>query len=157
MDIGPIQAAVQYYFENGLASATQRCYNAGQQHYLQFCTQANLTPIPTSENTVSLLAAHLALQGLAHTTIKVYLSIGNLHSSCSQHDAYHKALTPCLEQILQGIKREQASTCSQRVRLPISVEILHKIYSVFVQRTHRIPGNHVVGSLLHCILRFPST
>ena len=95
LDITSIQAAVQYYFENGLAPATQRCYNAGQQCYLQFCTQVNLTPIPTSENTMSLFAAHLALQGLTHTTIKVYFSsIGNLHSSRSQHDAYQKALTP---------------------------------------------------------------
>ena len=131
MDITPIQAAVQHYYQHGLAIATQRCYNAGQQSYLQFCTKANLIPIPTSENTLSLFAAHLALSGLAHTSIKVYFSaIGNLHSSHSKHEAYHKSLTPRLEQFLRGIKREQSSTRTERVRLPITVEIMHQIYSV---------------------------
>ena len=131
MDITPLQAAVRYYFDNGLAPATQKCYNAGQQRYLYFCSQADLTPIPTSENTMSLFAAHLALQGLSYTTIKVYFSsIGNVHSSRNQHDIYQKALTPSLEQVLKGIKREQAHTHPQRVCLPITVEILLKIYSV---------------------------
>jgi len=31
LDITIIQAAVQRYFENGLAPATQSCYRAGQQ------------------------------------------------------------------------------------------------------------------------------
>ena len=51
LDIHPIQEAVHHYFENGLAPSTRQCYNAGQQRYLKFCTQANITPFPTSENT----------------------------------------------------------------------------------------------------------
>lgn len=122
MNIVPIQAAVQYHYQHGLATATQRCYNGGQQHYLQFCTQTTLIPIPTSENTLS---------GLAYTSIKIYLSsIGNLHSSCSQHDAYHKALTPHLEQALRGIKSKQSSTRTKRVRLSITSEIMHQIHSI---------------------------
>ena len=131
LDITHIQTAVYHYYQNGLATATQRCYYAGQQRCQHFCTQANLTPVPTSENTLLMFAAHLAMSGLAHTSIKVYFSsIGNLHSSCSQHDAYHKALTPCLEQVLRGIKREQASTHTERVHLPITAEIIQQVYSV---------------------------
>ena len=131
-DLAPIQEAVQYYFTNALAPSTQKCYNAGQQHYIQFCTQADLIPIPTSENTLSLFAAYLARSGLAYsTTVKVYFSsVGNLHLSCIQHIAYQTALTPRLEQILRGIKREQAFTCSARIRLPITIDIMHKIYDV---------------------------
>ena len=57
--------------------------------------------MPTSEYIYSeLFAAHFAMSGLTHTSIKVYFStIGNWHSSCSQHEVYHKSLTPCLEQI----------------------------------------------------------
>ena len=131
MDLAPIQEAVQYYFTNGLAPSTQRCYSAGQQRYIQFCTQADVIPIPTSENTLSFFAAYLARSGLAYSTIKVYFSsIGNLHLSCSQHIAYQTALTPRLEQILRGIKREQAFTRSERIRLPITIDIMHKIYDV---------------------------
>ena len=56
-------------------------YTKMLQHWsAMLCTQANLIPIPTSEHTLLLLAAHLTLSGLAHTSIKVYFSaIGNLH------------------------------------------------------------------------------
>jgi len=135
LDITAIQEAVLFYFENGLAPATQRCYSAGQLRYSQFYTQANLTAIPTSENTLLLFAAYLARSSIAHSTIKVYLSsISNLHSSCSQHHAYQKALTPQLEQIFQGIKREQASTCPARVHLLVTVEIMQNIYVQFCPR-----------------------
>ena len=118
-----------------------RCYNTGQQRYLLFCSQANLIPIPTSEYTLLLFAAHLALSGLAHTSIKVYFSaIGNLHSSCSHHSAYHKAFTPRLEQVLRGIKREQSITHTERVRLPITVEIMHQIYSVLSMSPTKYQG-----------------
>jgi len=76
-----------------------------------------------------LFAADLVFQDLAHTTIKAYFSsIGHLHLSCSKYDTYNKALTPRLEQILQGIKREQASTRPQQFCLLITVEILCMIY-----------------------------
>lgn len=101
---------------------------------MRFCKQANRTGIPTSESTLLLFAAHLALSGLAHTSIKVYLSaIGNLHTAHSRHEAYQKALTPRLEQVLRGIKREQCSTRTARVRLPITVEIMHQIYAVLAR------------------------
>ena len=73
----------------------------------------------------------MACSGLAYSTIKVYFSsIGKFHLSHSQQSAYNKALTPRLEQILRGIKREQASTRSVRIRLPITVDIIHSIYTI---------------------------
>ena len=134
MDITPIQAAIQYYYQNGLATATQRCYSTGQQRYTQFCKQVNRTGIPTSESTLLLFAAHLTRSGLAHTSIKVYfLAIGNLHTAHSHHETYQQAVTPRLEQVLCGIKKEQCSTHSARVCLPITVEIMHQIYAVLAK------------------------
>ena len=65
---------------------------------------------PTSASTLLLFAAHLAQSGLAHTSIKIYLSaIGNLHTAHSHHEAYQQALNrPC---------RNQRRRCS---RLPIT-------------------------------------
>ena len=81
-----------------------------------------------------LFAARLARSGLAHTSIKVYFSaIGNLHTAHSHYEAYQQALTSRLEQVLHGIKREQCSTHSARVHLPITVEIMHKIYAVLAR------------------------
>ena len=91
----------------------------------------NLTPLPTSEYILLLFAAYLALSRLAYTSIKVYFSsIGNWHTSCGQHNAFHLALTPRLEQVLRGIKKEQGRTRPQRVRLPITTQIMTQIYSV---------------------------
>jgi len=89
LDITLIQAAVQHCFENGLASSIQRCYNARQQSYVQFYKKVSVILIPTTKHTMSLFAAHLALQGITHSTIKVYFSsICNLHLSCSQHSIH---------------------------------------------------------------------
>ena len=80
----------------------------------------------SSENTLLMFAAHLAQSGLAHTSIEVYFSsIGNLHSSQGEHDAYQNALTPRLEQVLTGIKRDQSHTCTEKIHLLIMVEIMH--------------------------------
>jgi len=43
---------------------------------------------------------------------------------------YHTALTPRLEQVLRGIRKERARTQPQRVCLPITVHIMTQIYSV---------------------------
>ena len=59
--------------------------------------------------------------------------IGNLHTAQSHHEAYQQALTPRLEQVLCGIKREQCSTHSASVRLPSTVEIMHQIYAVLAR------------------------
>ena len=131
MDISPLQAAVCHYYQNGLAASTHKCYTVGQHQYLNFCTSYSLSPLPISEYILMLFVSHLALSGLAHTLIKTYFSaIGNLHSACSQHEAYRKALTPRLEQLLWGIKKDQGSKCTPLIHLPITVEIMSRILSV---------------------------
>ena len=78
-----------------------------------------------------LFALHHALSGLAHTSIKIHFSaIGNLHSACSQHEAYRKAFTSRLEQLLWGIKKDQASKCTPLICLHITVKIMSHILSV---------------------------
>jgi len=68
---------------------------------------------------------------MAYNSIKVYFSaVGNWHSLYSQHTAYQEALTPRLEQVLRGIKWEQATTQLILVRLPITAEIMAQLYSV---------------------------
>ena len=67
--------------------------------------------LPTSEETLMLFASYLAQQGLAHTTIKVYLfTIRNLHMSSGLHQGFTQQLTPRLEMVLQGIKKNYLRT-----------------------------------------------
>jgi len=74
LDLQSVNKAVERYFSTGLASGTKKTYQAGQRHYLSFCEQSAIAPLPASENTLCRFVAVLADKGIAHSTIKVYLS-----------------------------------------------------------------------------------
>lgn len=58
--------------------------------------------------------SHLAREGLTHQSIKVYLSaVCNLHVSAGLHQVFAQSLTPRLEMVLKGIKKEKASCFRQ--------------------------------------------
>ena len=102
-----LHRAVQHYYINGLAPSTHRSYKVGQSRYLAFCCQIQCSAIPTSESTMLLFVAYLAKEKLSYTTIKVYLAaIRNLHITARMHHTYQEQLTPYLEQVLQGIKKQ---------------------------------------------------
>ena len=93
-------------FASILAPSTHKVYCAGQQRYLSFCHQAQLVAVPTTESNLLLFLAFLAKEGLAYTTIKVYIAtIRNLHTTAGLHNIYSQQLTPYLEQVLTGIKK----------------------------------------------------
>ena len=95
--------------------------------------------MPTTESTLLLFVAFLAKDGLAYTTIKVYIAaIRNLHTSSGLHNTYSQQLTPYLEQVLQGIKKEQLQSRPPRIRLPITTEIMSRIHKVL----SKSPNNH---------------
>ena len=115
----------------GLAGSTQRSYQAGQKRYLAFCSEVHRPALPTSEATLSMFVSYLAHEGLAHSTIKVDLSaIRNLHVSAGLHEEFSNQLTPRLELVLRGIKKDKAESAPEQVRLPITIEIMHKIKRV---------------------------
>ena len=139
MDIGSLRKAVHEYYINGLAPSTHKVYHTGQQRYLSFCHQARLIAVPTTEATLLLFLAFLAKDGLAYTTIKVYLAaISNLHTTAGLHNIYSQQLTPYLEQVVQGIKKEQLRSRPPRIRLPITTEIMSRIHNILA----RSPNDH---------------
>ena len=109
MDIASLHTAVQGYYQKGLAPATHKSYQAGQKRYMEFCREARKSPVPTSEETLLLFVVHLAQQGLAHATIKVYLSaVRNLHVTTGLHREFTAQLTPKLELVMKGIKERKS-------------------------------------------------
>ena len=75
---------------------------------MKFCQQLNTPLLPTSEATLLLFMANLAMDSLAYTTIKLYLSvIRHLHMTFGLHSSYAEQLTPRLQLVLQGIKKKQ--------------------------------------------------
>ena len=75
--------------------------------------------------------AHLAKEGIAYTTIKVYLAaIRYLHVSVRMHQTYNQQLSPYLELVMKGIKKEQLHGKPQHQSLPITSRIMASIYTV---------------------------
>lgn len=78
-----------------------------------------------------MFVSYLAQQGLTHQSIKVYLSaVRNLHVSMGLHEEFSKQLTPRLELVLKGIKKEKARDAPPASRLPVTIEIMKSIKAV---------------------------
>ena len=103
----------------------------GQKRYLSFCSAAAKPPLPASEETLLMFVSQLAKEGLAPQSIKGYLSaVRNLRITTGLHEEFSKELTPKLEIVLRGIKKQAAKTRPPHVRLPITIEVMAKIKEV---------------------------
>ena len=65
---------MDYFFSKGLAESTKRSYAVARARYHRFCEGKGWTPVPISEQVVCAFVASLALEGLAGSSIKVYLA-----------------------------------------------------------------------------------
>ena len=60
LDIANLDSLVGRYFAKRLAESTRKSYSSSQKHYLHFCKEASLQPLPASEATLCYFAAYLA-------------------------------------------------------------------------------------------------
>jgi len=105
-------------------------YFAGKQRYLQFCGRAKVPAIPATDTTLVLFVSYLATVNISHDSIKVYLSaVRHMHITRGLPNEFNQLLSPRLHLTLRYIKRKQASTHPSRTKLPITIDILHKIRS----------------------------
>jgi len=74
LDLQELDQTVQQYFTAGLAPSSHKTYQTAECRYLGFCSNFALTPLPTSEELLCYFSACLGQQGLAHTSIRTYLS-----------------------------------------------------------------------------------
>ena len=127
--------AMEHYYSAGTSPATQRSYLAGLKRYTTFCSQAKLKPMPTTKTTLLLFVTHLASQNLAYTTTKVYLAaIRSAHVAAGKHEIFEEQLTPCLLQVMKGIRKQTAISNPPRAHLPITMEIMKKRLAQFSAR-----------------------
>ena len=99
-----------------------------------------------------LFVAYLAKERLSYATIKVYLAaIRNLHTTARMHHTYQEQLTPYLEQVLQGIKKQQLTHAPTRERLLITVDIMANIWTVL---SHLPKDYHCIMTWAACCLAF---
>ena len=77
--------------------------------------------------------AHLAKEGIAHTSIKTYIYLAatcHLHVSVGMHHSYTQQLSPYLELVIRGIKKDQLQAKSPWQRLTITADIMVSIYKI---------------------------
>ena len=127
--------AVQGYFAAALAPATHKTYKVAERRYVAFCESFGLTPLPASEGILCYYVACLGQQGLAHSSIRTYLSgVRQLQIAHGFKDFNFDAL-PRLRQIIKGVQMEQARKgWNPRPRLPITPSILRKIKTVWLSK-----------------------
>lgn len=128
-----MEAALQQFYERGLASSTRKSYSSGQKRFLDFCSKFNLIPIPPSEHTLLLFISKLGMDGLAMATIKCYLSSVRqllIDTGISSPVIY----TPRIELVIRGIKRAKVgSGTGKDSRLPITPSILKQLKRIWSQ------------------------
>ena len=84
-----------------------------------------------------MFVSYLAKEGLAHQSIKVYLSaVRNLHVSAGLHSEFTRELIPKLQLVLTGIKKDKAKGPQPNARLPVTADIMAKIEEVLHRKPH---------------------
>ena len=142
-----------HFIYHSVAVTTRRTYSSGERQFIRFCLHHGLvsprTPLlPSSEATLIHFVTHLS-NTVSHATIKVYLAaVKNLHIEFGCQLDFTSM--PLLYKTLRGIKCSQ--TVSKRARYPITITVLHLIYSK-LQPFHT---QAVMGCLYAGLFRFPT-
>ena len=67
----------------------------------------------------------------------MYLSaIRHMHVIAGLHKSFSEQLTPRLQLVMRGIKKSQALASPQRIRLPITLQIMQSIKQVLSNQPH---------------------
>ena len=101
-------------------------YNTGRNCYAKFCSERKIVPLPLTEKNLCEYMANLAQGDVKRQSIKCYLPAArHLQIMSGQGDPFREKM-PLLEDVLWGIKSEQAKRfpTAQRVQLPITPDVL---------------------------------
>lgn len=146
--------AVDFYFQHGLASSTQRTYNSAKKRYVLFCSTKGLVPLPAHEHQLCQYVSSLADQKLCHNTIKSYLAaIRHLHIEEGLGDPHINSMAK-LEQVLRGIKSVQCRNSTTVPRLPITPEHLAKMRGVWMKEPSTFDGKMLWAAASVCFFGF---
>ncbi len=123
---------MEFRFRQGLRPATQKTYNSAKRQSLQFCIEINVDPLPLTEPIMCRYVSYLGNQGLAHKSIKAYLSALR-HLAISYKLPNPKISNMAyLHQVFRVIGSEHAKRRpGNRKRLPITPDLLLKLRQVW--------------------------
>ena len=78
--LGELENTANYLMNAAFSGSTLKTYSSTHNKYLDFCKQHTFSPLPATDNILSLFVASLHREGFKGSSIRVYLSgIRNLH------------------------------------------------------------------------------
>ena len=133
-----------------------KAYNSAHRRFHAFCTHFRISnPFPVSESLLCYFAALLAQDGLAPTSIKVYLSaVRYMQVVMGLPEPRALFSLPRLKLVLNGIARTRASSQQTRAkpRLPITTDVLWRIFGVLAARPHSYMRSLLWAACSMCFL-----
>ena len=125
-----MDSLVRQLLRESIAPSTRRTYRTAQSQYYSFCVLYHTQIFPLTQETLMRFVGWLAARGLAHATIKGYLSgVRHAHLMTLGTDPAISGM-PLLHSLLQGVKRAQARSGSVvRRRLPITAVVMRLLKS----------------------------
>ena len=112
-------------FQKGIVPLTKRTYGSAKGRYIGCCRRLGRPPLPTSEARLCQFVALLAREGLAHGSIRGYLSaVQHLQREAGWGDPGMGSMAK-LEQVLRGVKRLRAEEGKQKQqRKPMTLAVM---------------------------------
>ena len=143
-----------FYTGQALADSTKKSYRSAKRRYNAFCQHNHITPLPVGEQHLCRYVASLANDGLAHTSIKAYLS-GMRHLQVEEGWGDPKfGGMPKLELVLRGVKRTQAMKNKIKPRQPITPDLSLKLRDVWLKGPRGGDGTMLWAAATLCFFGF---
>ena len=107
MDLHRLDVAIQGNFTAALVPATHKTYKVAEHRYVSFCESFGINPLAVLKDTLCYYVACLGQQGLAHSSVRKYLSgVRQLQNAHGFKDINYDKV-PRLWQIIKGVKIDQ--------------------------------------------------
>ena len=75
MDDQKLDQSVEFFLDNTIAQSTMKYYGLAKKCYISFCHARHIPPLPASQQELCRYVAHLANEGLSHTTLWAAVSL----------------------------------------------------------------------------------
>ena len=158
MVIPSLDKLVASYTAAGIAPSTRKAYNSAHKRFHFFCTHfAIVNPFPVTESLLCYFVAFLAREGLAPSSIKLYLSaVRHMQVVLGFPEPRAESSLPRLKLVLNGITRARASSGKTQVkpRLPITTDVLWKVYEALSSRPQNYASALLWASCSICFFGF---
>ena len=119
-------AGASVFMDKSIAPSTARKYSGHFKRYIEFCRARNLQAFPVQQQNLILWCTFLA-KDIAYCSIKAHLVAikfyAEVHRYQTEISSFHR-----LYLTLRGIRRVHKNKHAKQKRLPITPDLLRKIY-----------------------------